>query len=146
MYKRQVSYVNAPRIAADRGVEVRDTSTATAHDYVNLISIRGGDHAIGGTLVGLRGEPRVVMLDGHTIDLPPARHMLVVRNDDRPGMIAYVAGVLADAGVNIDDMHLGRSDRGEAALQVIATDRSVPPDVQDAIRKGAGIVSVHAVG
>jgi D-3-phosphoglycerate dehydrogenase len=57
-----------------------------------------------------------------------------------------VAGVLADAGVNIDDMHLGRSDRGEAALQVIATDRSVPLEVQDAIRKGAGIVSVRAVG
>ena len=86
------------------------------------------------------------MLDGHTIDLPPASHMLVVRNDDTPGMIAFVAGALADAGINIDDMHLGRSDRGEAALQVIATDRSVPPDVQDAIRKGAGIVSVHAVG
>jgi D-3-phosphoglycerate dehydrogenase len=141
-----VSYVNAPRIAADRGVEVRDTSTATAHDYVNLISIRGGDHGIGGTLVGLRGEPRIVMLDGHTIDLPPAKHMLVVRNDDRPGMIAFVAGALSDAGVNIDDMHLGRSERGEAALQVIATDQSVPHAVQDTIRAGDGIVSVHAVG
>jgi D-3-phosphoglycerate dehydrogenase / 2-oxoglutarate reductase len=141
-----VSYVNAPRIASDRGVEVRDTSTATAHDYVNLVTIRGGDHAIAGTLVGLRAEPRIVMLDGHTIDLPPAKNMLVVRNDDRPGMIAFVAGVLADAGVNIDDMHLGRSDRGEAALQVIATDLSVPGEVQDAIRKGPGIVSVHAIG
>jgi D-3-phosphoglycerate dehydrogenase len=141
-----VSYVNAPRIAAERGVEVRDTSTATAHDYVNLISIRGGEHGIGGTLVGLKGEPRIVMVDGHTVDVPPANHMLVVRNDDRPGMIAYVAGVLAEGGINIDDMHLGRSDRGEAALQVIATDRSVPGDVQDAIRKGDGIVSVHTVG
>jgi D-3-phosphoglycerate dehydrogenase len=141
-----VSYVNAPRIAAERGVEVRDTSTATAHDYVNLISIRGGEHSIGGTLVGLRGEPRIVMVDGHTVDVPPANHMLVVRNDDRPGMIAYVAGVLADGGINIDDMHLGRSDRGEAALQVIATDRPVPGDVQAAIRKGDGIVSVRTVG
>ena len=100
----------------------------------------------GGTLVGLRGEPRIVMLDGHTIDLPPAGHMLVVRNADRPGMIAYVSGVLAEAGVNIDDMHLGRSERGAAALQVIATDRLVPPEVQDLIRAGDGIVSVHAVG
>jgi D-3-phosphoglycerate dehydrogenase len=141
-----VSYVNAPRIASERGVEVRDTSTATAHDYVNLVTIRGGDHAIGGTLVGLRGEPRIVMLDDHTIDLPPAKNMLVVRNDDRPGMIAFVAGALADAGINIDDMHLGRSERGEAALQVIATDRSVPVEVQGAIRSGAGIVSVHTVG
>jgi D-3-phosphoglycerate dehydrogenase / 2-oxoglutarate reductase len=137
--------VNAPRIASDRGVEVRDTSTATVHDYVNLVTIRGADHAIGGTLVGLRAEPRIVMLDGHTIDLPPAKNMLVVRNDDRPGMIAFVAGVLADAGVNIDDMHLGRSDRGEAALQVIATDVAVPPEVQDAIRAGDGVVSVHAL-
>jgi D-3-phosphoglycerate dehydrogenase len=141
-----VSYVNAPRMAADRGVEVRDTSTATAHDYVNLISIAGGGHSIGGTLVGLRGEPRIVTLDGHTIDLPPAAHMLVVRNDDRPGMIALVAGVLSGAGVNIDDMHLGRSERGEAALQVIATDRPVPADVQDAIRAGDGIVSVRSIG
>jgi D-3-phosphoglycerate dehydrogenase / 2-oxoglutarate reductase len=141
-----VSYVNAPRMAADRGVEVRDTSTATAHDYVNLITIQGGDHGIGGTLVGLRGEPRIVVLDGHTIDLPPASHMLVVRNADRPGMIAFVAGVLSDAGINIDDMHLGRSDAGVPALQVIATDRSVPAEVQDAIRAGDGIVSVHAIG
>ena len=141
-----VSYVNAPRIAAERGVEVRDTSTATAHDYVNLISIVGGEHSIGGTLVGLRGDPRIVVLDGHTIDLPPAGHMLVVRNDDRPGMIAFVSRVLSDAGVNIDDMHLGRSDRGEAALQVIATDQSVPVPVQDMIRAGDGIVSVHAIG
>jgi D-3-phosphoglycerate dehydrogenase / 2-oxoglutarate reductase len=141
-----VSYVNAPRIASERGVEVRDTSTATAHDYINLVTIRGGDHAIAGTLVGLRAAPRIVMLDGHTIDLPPAKNMLVVRNDDRPGMIAFVAGVLADAGVNIDDMHLGRSDRGEAALQVIATDVAVPHEVQDAIRAGDGVVSVHALG
>lgn len=138
-----VSYVNAPRIAADRGVEIRDTSTATAHDFVNLVSIKGGDHSIAGTLVGLRGEPRVVMLDGHSIDLPPAKNLLVVRNDDRPGMIAFVAGVLAEAKINIDDMHLGRSEGGEAALQVLATDEAVPPEVQDIIRTGEGIVSVH---
>jgi D-3-phosphoglycerate dehydrogenase len=141
-----VSYVNAPHIAGERGVEVRDTSTATAHDFVNLITIRGGDHAIAGTLVGLRGDPRIVMLDDHTIDLPPAKHMLVVRNDDRPGMIAFVAGALSDSGVNIDDMHLGRSERGEAALQVIATDVDVPDEVKDAIRAGDGIVSVHSLG
>lgn len=140
-----VSYVNAPKIAEERGIEVRDTSTATAHDYVNLVTIRGGGHAVAGTLVGLRGDPRVVMLDDNTIDLPPAKHMLVVRNDDRPGMISFVTGVLAEAGMNIDDMHLGRSDRGEAALQVLSTDVAVPGEVQDKIRAGAGIVSVHAM-
>jgi D-3-phosphoglycerate dehydrogenase len=140
-----VSYVNAPRIAAERGVEIRDTSTATAHDYVNLVTIRGGDHSIAGTLVGLRGDPRVVVLDGNVTDLPPAKNLLVVRNDDRPGMIAFVAGVLSEAGVNIDDMHLGRSASGRAALQVLATDVAVPAEVRDQIRAGDGIVTVHAL-
>jgi D-3-phosphoglycerate dehydrogenase len=140
-----VSYVNAPRIAAERGVEIRDTSTATAHDYVNLVTIRGGDHSIAGTLVGLRGDPRVVVLDGNVTDLPPAKNLLVVRNDDRPGMIAFVAGVLSEAGVNIDDMHLGRSASGRAALQVLATDVAVPAEVRDRIRAGDGIVTVHAL-
>jgi D-3-phosphoglycerate dehydrogenase len=140
-----VSYVNAPLIAAERGVEVRDTSTATAHDYVNLVTIRGGDHAIGGTLVGLRGEARIVMVDDHSVDVPPADHMLVGRNDDVPGMIAAVTGVVGEAGINIDDMHLGRSEEGRAALMILATDVAVPEDVQTAIRAVAGVVSVAAL-
>ena len=83
-----VSYVNAPRLAEERGIEVRESSSSTSRDYVNLVTIRGGDHSIGGTLVGLRGEPRIVMVDDHSVDVPPAEHMLVVRNDDVPGMIA----------------------------------------------------------
>ena len=137
--------MNAPRIAAEKGVEIRDTSTTTAQDYVNLVTIRGGDHSIAGTLVGLRSEPRVVVLDGHTIDLPPAKHLLVVSNDDRPGMIAFVTGVVAAAGVNVDDMHLGRSSGGQAAVQVLATDVAVPTEVQQDLRQGDGIVSVHAL-
>ncbi len=140
-----VSYVNAPRIAADRGVEVVTTTTATSQDYVNLLTVRGGAHAIAGTLVGLRGEARIVMIDDNTVDLPPARNMLVVRNDDEPGMIAAVTSALADAGVNIDDMHLGRSPEGAAALQVLTTGVPVPAAVQDRIRAHRGITSVHAL-
>ena len=119
-----VSYVNAPRLAEERGIEVRESSSSTSRDYVNLVTIRGGDHAIGGTLVGLRSEPRLVMVDDHSVDIPPAEHMLVVRNDDVPGMIASVTGVLGEAGINIDDMHLGRSEEGVAALMVMATRRA----------------------
>jgi D-3-phosphoglycerate dehydrogenase len=137
-----VSFVNAPRLAEERGVEVRESSSSTSHDYVNLVTIRGGSHAIGGTLVGLRGEARIVMVDDHSVDVPPATHMLVVRNDDVPGMIAAVTGVVGDAGVNIDDMHLGRSPEGAAALMILATDRPVPDEVQAAIRALPGVVSV----
>jgi D-3-phosphoglycerate dehydrogenase / 2-oxoglutarate reductase len=137
-----VSYVNAPRLAAERGIEVRESSSSTSHDYVNLVTIRGGGHSIGGTLVGLRGAARIVMVDDHLVDVPPAGNMLVVRNDDVPGMISAVTGVLGDAGVNIDDMHLGRSPEGAAALMILATDRPVPDDVQAAIGALHGVVSV----
>src|SRR3954471_12347322 len=128
-----VSYVNAPQIAAERGVDVRESSTSTTPDYVNLITVRGGEHAIAGTLVGLKGEPRIVMIDELNVDLPPARYMLVVRNDDVPGMIATVTSALAAASVNIGDMHLGHSPAGEAAMQVLATGEPVPADVVDAL-------------
>jgi L-serine deaminase len=71
--------------------------------------------------------------------------MLVVRNDDVPGMIAAVTGVVGQAEVNIDDMHLGRSEAGRAALMILATDVAVPEDVQTAIRALPGVVSVAAL-
>ena len=80
-----VTYVNAPQIAEESGVEVSSSSSASSDEYVNLVSVRGGDHAIAGTLVGPKGEPRITMIDDLDVDLPPARHLLVVRNDDRPG-------------------------------------------------------------
>jgi D-3-phosphoglycerate dehydrogenase len=140
-----VSYVNAPRLAAERGVEVRESSSPVSHEYVNLLTIRGGDHSLGGTLVGLRGDPRLVMVDDYSVDVPPADHMLVVRNDDVPGMIAAVTGVLGDAGVNIDDMHLGRSPEGAAALMVLATDAEPADEVLTSIRALPGVVSANAL-
>jgi D-3-phosphoglycerate dehydrogenase / 2-oxoglutarate reductase len=140
-----VSYVNAPRLAEERGMEVRETSSSTARDYVNLVTISGGGHSIGGTLVGLKGEARIVTVDDHSVDVPPADNMLVVRNDDVPGMIAAVTGVIGESGLNIDDMHLGRSAAGAAALMILATDRAVPDDVQGAIRALPGVVSVASL-
>jgi D-3-phosphoglycerate dehydrogenase len=71
--------------------------------------------------------------------------MLVVRNDDVPGRIAAVTGVLGDAELNIDDMHLGRSQSGAAALMILATNVAVPDDVQARIRALPGVVSVAAL-
>ncbi|MBW3546941.1 MAG: phosphoglycerate dehydrogenase [Actinobacteria bacterium] len=138
-----VSYVNAPQLAEERGVEVRETTTSAVHDYVNLIALRGDSHSIGGTLAGLRGEPRIVMLDDHTVEVPPAQHMLVVRNDDRPGMIGLVTTALGDAGVNISDIHVGRSPQGDAALMILATDQALPDEVLTRLRTAPGIVSAH---
>lgn len=140
-----VSYVNAPQVAEEQGLEIRPTSTTTARDYVNLVTISGGGHSIAGTLVGLKALPSVVMIDDHAIDVPPAEHLLVVRNSDQPGMIGKVGTIVGGAGINIDDMAVGSSPEGAKALMVLATDRAVPHDVQEALRATEGVVSVAAV-
>jgi D-3-phosphoglycerate dehydrogenase len=140
-----VSFVNAPQRALDHGVEVRETNTATSADYVNLLTLRGGGHAIAGTLTGRRSEQRIVMIDDHTFDVPPAEHMLVVRNDDRPGMIGVVGTLLGDAGVNIADMDVGKAAEAGTAMMLIAPTAPVPDDVVAALRAAPGIISVHTL-
>jgi D-3-phosphoglycerate dehydrogenase len=140
-----VSYVNAPQVAEEQGIEVRPVSTTTARDYVNLVSIRGGGHSLAGTLVGLGAKPSLVMIDDHAVDVPPAAHLLVIRNDDRPGMIGRVGSVLGESGINIDDMAVGSSPDGAKALMVIATDVAVPDEVARALRATDGITSVAPV-
>jgi D-3-phosphoglycerate dehydrogenase len=140
-----VSYVNAPQLAEERGIDVRETTTTHAHDYVNLISLRGGAHTLAGTLAGLHAEPRIVMLDDHTVEVPPARHMLVVRNDDRPGMIAAVTSALGDRNINVDNIHVGRSPAGEAALMVLALSEPAPPDLLEQLRAASGIRQVSVL-
>jgi D-3-phosphoglycerate dehydrogenase len=140
-----VSYVNAPQLAEERGVEVKETKAPSAHDYVNLITVRGGDHAVAGTLVGMKGEHRLTMIDEHAVEIPPSRHMLVVRNEDRPGRAAAVLQVLGDAGINISDIHLGRSPAGEAALMVIAVDDAMSSAAVDAVQAIDGVISAQPV-
>ncbi|HEV3280034.1 MAG TPA: phosphoglycerate dehydrogenase [Acidimicrobiales bacterium] len=140
-----VSYVNAPQLAVTRGLEVRETSTVTAHDYVNLIVVRSGDHSVAGTLTGPRTEPRLVMMDDHIVEVPPAPHMVVVRNDDRAGMIGVVGTIIGQAGVSISSMAVGPSASGNTALMVLSTDREVPDDALVKLRAAAGISDVHTV-
>jgi D-3-phosphoglycerate dehydrogenase len=140
-----VSYVNAPQLAEAQGLDVQESRTTEANDYLNLITLRGDGHALAGSLFGLRNEARLVMVDDHTVDIPPARHMVLVRNDDRPGMIGLVGSTLGRAGINISDMDVGRSSSGVAALMVLSTDQALPPAVADELRAADGIVQVATV-
>jgi D-3-phosphoglycerate dehydrogenase / 2-oxoglutarate reductase len=140
-----VSYVNAPQLAAERGLVIRETSTVTAQDYVNLITLRSSDHSVAGTLTGPRTEPRLVMVDDHTVEVPPAPNMLVVRNDDRAGMIGVVGTIIGEADVSISSMAVGPSATGHTALMVLTTDRLAPDDVLSRLRSAPGISDVHTV-
>jgi D-3-phosphoglycerate dehydrogenase / 2-oxoglutarate reductase len=144
-----VSFVNAPQLAEMRGLELRETKSSSSRDYVNLVSLRGkvGDRPVhvAGTLAGQRGEPRIVGIDDHSIEVPPSNHMVVVRNEDVPGMIGTVGTILGGAGLNIEDMRVGKSPTGEAALMVLTTSTTVPADVVEHLRAERGIVDAKAI-
>jgi D-3-phosphoglycerate dehydrogenase len=144
----QVSLVNAPSMARNLNITVESVaSTTTTHrDYVNLITLRSGDRNIAATLTGRRREARIVMIDHHLTDIPPSEHMLVVKNDDRPGAIGRVATALGNAGINIANMDVGSSETAGSALMCIATTTAVPLDVLQQLRTLEGISSVVAVG
>jgi D-3-phosphoglycerate dehydrogenase len=141
-----VSYVNAPQLAEERGLAVRSTTSTGggADGYTNLIVLRGGRHSVAGTMFG-DGSPRVVMLDDHDIELPIGRWMLMVHNDDRIGMVAEVAAIVAGAGCNIVDLKLGRSAKGGTAMMALSFEQPVPSEVLTRLRATAGILDAVAV-
>lgn len=144
----QVSLVNAPSMARNLNITVESVaSTTTTHrDYVNLITLRSGERNIAATLTGRRREARIVMIDHHLTDIPPSEHMLIVKNDDRPGAIGRVASALGNAGINIANMDVGSSETAGSALMCIATTTAVPLDVLQHLRTLEGISSVVSVG
>jgi D-3-phosphoglycerate dehydrogenase len=142
-----VSFVNAPQLAAERGLEVRTSSgagSASRPGYTNLIAVRGGAHSVAGTMFG-DGLPRVVMVDDHDVELPLAQWMLLIHNDDRIGMVAAVAGLVAEAGLNIVDLKLGRSASGGTALMALSFEQPVPAGVVAALRATPGIIDSVAL-
>ncbi len=145
MSDQPVSYVNAPQLAEEHGIEIRPTTSTTPRDYVNLVTIRSGDHAVAGTLVGLKGSPTVVMIDDFAVDIPPVDHMIIIRNEDVPGMIGEVGTALGRSSVNISDMVVGQDSDGVAALMALSIDEAPPHDVIEALRSIDGIRSVTTV-
>jgi D-3-phosphoglycerate dehydrogenase / 2-oxoglutarate reductase len=142
-----VSFVNAPQLAEDHNLTYSEISTVESPEYVNQISVRSGDHAVSGTLVtiGTRLETRIVGVDGHSVEIPPAASMLVVHNDDRPGMIGMVGVALGEAGVSISSMAVGPDLRTRTALMVLSTEIPTPSDVIARLRDADGIQDIHLI-
>ncbi|MCS5688561.1 MAG: phosphoglycerate dehydrogenase [Acidimicrobiales bacterium] len=140
-----VTFVNAFEHAERMGVLVRDVGSLDAGEFRNLVEVRGGGHSVAGTLVRSGNEPRIVMIDDHSVEVPFANYMLVIRNDDRPGMIGIVGTILGRAEVNISFMGLGRDRRGDHALMALAADAGIADDVLETLNAEPGIRSVSLV-
>jgi D-3-phosphoglycerate dehydrogenase len=135
---RPVNYVNAPSIARERGIEVREERSQSARDYTNLlrVEIRLGDEQtrVAGTLIGSDNRQWLVNALGFELDLELAPLLVLFRYDDVPGVIGRVGTVFGEAGVNIANMTVSRTRRGEKALMVLTVDSMPPAELVERIR------------
>src|SRR2546422_97133 len=143
-----VNYVNAPVIAKERGIEVKEVKSSDAGDFASVIRVRVDagkkPHRLAGTLHN-RKDPRIIEIDEFQVEVVPEGHMLLILNVDRPGVIGAVGQVLGDHSVNIARMQCSREERGGTALLIIGLDAPLPAGVLETIRRGKHILSVKLV-
>jgi D-3-phosphoglycerate dehydrogenase len=148
--EEQVSYVNAPLLAAERGVAVRLVTDPDSPDHRNLITLRGTladgtQVSVSGTLVGIGQRERLVEVDGYEVDIEPTEHLAFFRYEDRPGMVGTVGMILGEAAVNIAGMQVARDTKGGHALVALTVDSGIPGSVLEEIGDSIHAASVRAV-
>jgi D-3-phosphoglycerate dehydrogenase len=135
---RPVNYVNAPLIAAERGIEVREERSRTARDYTNLVRVelRSGKSRVrvAGTTIGSDNRLWLVNILGFEIELELAPLFVLCRYDDVPGVIGRVGTKFGEAGVNIAGMTVSRSRRSGKALMVLTVDSAPPAELVEWLR------------
>jgi D-3-phosphoglycerate dehydrogenase len=139
-----VNYVNAPVIAAERGIEVGEERSAAARDFTNLVRVGVDELEVMGTLIGREDRPWLVAALGFQLDFELAPRMVFFRYDDVPGVIGRVGTLFGAAGVNIANMAVSRSRRGGEALMALSIDSEAPAELQERFR-GEGFDDVRFV-
>ncbi len=139
-----VNYVNAPVVAAERGIEVREERTTAARDFTNLIRVDVDGLRVAGTLIGSDDRQWLVSVLGFELELELAPRMVFCRYEDAPGVIGRVGTLFGSAGVNIANMSVSRNRPGEQALMALSIDTPAPPDLVERL-EGEGFDDVHVV-
>jgi len=139
MVTEQVSYVNAPLMAEQRGVEVRLTQDTVSDEYRNVTTLKavlsdGTTVSAGGTVIGPKHHQKVVSINGYDVELSMAEHMVVMVYQDRPGIVAIYGKAFAEAGINIAAMTIARQQKGGKALSVITVDSPVEGKILDKLK------------
>ena len=148
VYSDTVNMVNAPYLAKERGLDVREVRHDREGDYHTLVrvsvSTREGDKSVAGTLFGEQ-NPRLVEIFGVKVEADLAGHMLYVVNEDQPGFIGRIGTALGDAGVNIGTFHLGRRSAGGEAVLLLSVDSPVPEPLLWELCRLPGVKKVKAL-
>ncbi len=131
-----VNYVNAPVIAADRGVEVVEETRRSSDNYKNLVAVSADGRRVAGTTIGTEDRQWLVSALGFQVEIELAPRMALLRYDDVPGVIGRVGTLFGSAGVNIANMAVSRSRDAGKALMALSIDSPVPPELIARLREG----------
>ena len=142
-----VNYVNAPLLAQERGIEVREERRRASRDFTSLMrvtAVSGDDEAmVAGTTLGRDDEARLVRALGYEIEIGLEPRMLFVVNDDRPGMIGRLGTLLGEEDVNIAHMAVSRNRRSAKALMALTLDSTPGEQLIERLRAEPGFVEVR---
>ncbi|MET7333948.1 phosphoglycerate dehydrogenase [Nonomuraea sp. NPDC005650] len=148
--EEQVTYVNAPLLAKDRGLNVELVTSSESPDWRNVVTVRGvladgRQVSVSGTLSGPRQITKIVEVNGYEMEIEPTAHLAFFTYTDRPGIVGVVGRLLGEHSVNIASMQVARSTKGGNALIALTVDSAIPADVIDQIGNEIGAESGRSV-
>jgi D-3-phosphoglycerate dehydrogenase len=129
-----VNYVNAPLVAAERGIEVAEERKRSSRDFTNLIRVGVDDIRVAGTTIGREHRQWLVSALGFELEMELAPLLVVFRYDDVPGVIGRVGTTFGEAQVNIANMTVSRTRRGGKALMVLSIDTPAPAELVERLQ------------
>jgi D-3-phosphoglycerate dehydrogenase len=144
----EANYVNAPFLARERGIHVVETKSPRAEGYASLIrvTVNGGEgeHFVCGALFG-EEDYRIVGVDGYNVEVVPQGHILVLHNEDRPGMVGFIGQMLGKAGINIAMMNLTRHKINGKAVSMVNVDSCIPDSLLEEMRAHPSILAARQI-
>ncbi len=143
-----VNFVNAAHRAREQGIRLVEAKSSTAEGFSNMIRLTvsgaDGERSVCGAVFG-PGDYRIVRVDDYQVEAIPDGHILVLHNDDRPGVIGYLGQLLSNGGVNIAMMNLSRRKIQGRAISLVNVDSRISEELIEELRSNAHILSAVQV-
>lgn len=145
---QMVNMVNASAIAAERGIQVKESKTAEIEDYHASLTLQAGGQEIAGTVFG-KGDFRIVKIGDFKLDMVPSGPILIswhtATHTRQPGVIGHIGTLLGQAQVNIHRIEVGNGETGERAMLVLNLDNPPPQKLLKTISQTPGVLDVKLI-
>jgi D-3-phosphoglycerate dehydrogenase len=143
-----VNFVNAPFIAKERGIEIKETKSADAGDYQSMVALRvkskKRESFLAGTLFS-RKDPRIIAIDSFKVEIVPEGELLFIYNNDKPGVIGNIGTLLGKNKINIARMQFGREAPGGRAISVVTIDSPATTSIIEQIKSLQNVLSLKRI-